>query len=164
MTLGAVASLGVLSNIVHAADDAGVRTTTGVIENLDTVELGLLSNTVAPAANSTRAVSTVAVAVGVLAADEALEEGSTTLKFLYPTVSFYQTRWLLFGKITHRVASLNTSVNDIDASTGTSAVVIAVGGASLGAVRDTAKTPGGTVLLNDAIEVHHSVLLDEVDL
>ena len=64
-TVGAVTAAGVRSNEVHTGDDARVRTRTSVVEDLDAVELGALSDTVAAAANGTGAVSTVAIAIGV---------------------------------------------------------------------------------------------------
>lgn len=85
--LGAAAGFGVLSNVVHAGNDAGVGAGAGVIKDLDAVQLGLLGDTVRSAANGTGAVSAVAVAISVLTADKRLEEGSTTFKFLMSLAS-----------------------------------------------------------------------------
>jgi hypothetical protein len=62
------------------------------------------------------------------------------------------------------MAGLNASVDDVDASTLACTIVVAIGCAALGAVRNATKTPRSTALLNDAIDMHHGVLLNVIDL
>lgn len=81
-TLGAVAVAGVGGDVVDAGDDARVRAGAAVIEDLDTVDGGLLGDTVGAAADGAGNVSAVAVAVSGLAADEASDLGSTATELL----------------------------------------------------------------------------------
>lgn len=140
----ATTAFGVLGNIVHASNDGGVRAGARVIEDLDTVELGLLGNTIRLAADGTGAVGSVAVAVRILAGDEALEERSTALELL--------------------VACLNASVDDVGAGAGTGTVVVSVVGVAGCAVGDASKTPGRSRLINKGIDMHQSIFFDVFNL
>ena len=127
---------------------------TAGIKDLDSVKLGLLSDSIGLGSDSTGAVGAVAVTVSVLTIASVVgEESSTTLKL--------------------GVRSGNASVNDIGASTGASRVVVGVGCATLALVRDTSKAPGrrrlgyvGLLLEVRLAKVgsNNSVLLNVVDL
>lgn len=143
--LGAVTRLEVTGDIVDASDDGRPRGAATVSEDLDTVELGLLGDTIGLASHSTGAVGSVAVAVGGLAIDEALEEGSTALEL--------------------GVAGLETGIDDVGAGTLTSAIVISVAGGALCAVGDAGKTPcRRAALVNKALDACQSILLNVFDL
>lgn len=125
------------------------------IEDLDSVERSLLSNTVGLGTNGTSNVSAVAVAIGVGAIASVVgEEGSTALEV--------------------GVGSVDTRVNDVGAGTGTSGGVVDVRGRALFGVGDTAKTVWGTALggkgplLNVLLDVDggldDGVLLNVLDL
>lgn len=94
------------------------------VEHLNSVELSLLGDTIGLGSDSTGDVGTVTVTIGAAAVASVVgEEGGTTLKL--------------------RVAGRNTSVNHVGASSGTSAAVVGVRGATTAGVRDTSKTPSG---------------------
>ena len=88
--------------------------------------------------------SAVAVAVGGLSVDEALDLAGAALEL--------------------GVRSLDTSVDDIGASASTSAGVVLVGGATLGAVGDAAEAPRGAGLLSVGLDGDDGVLLNVLDL
>jgi hypothetical protein len=92
------------------------------VENLDSVELGLLGYTVCLGSDRTGAVGTmtVSVSVGTIASIVG-EEGSAALEF--------------------GMRCVDTSVNDVGASTGTSTAVVGVGSATTILVGDASKTP-----------------------
>lgn len=65
--VGAVSGLRVVGNKVHAGNDVGECTASRVVEDLDAVDRGLLRNAIGAAANGTRDVGSVSVAISVLA-------------------------------------------------------------------------------------------------
>jgi hypothetical protein len=156
-TVGAAAGLSVVGDIVDTSNDTRVGSRTAGIEDLDSVELGALGDTVGLGADGTGAVSAVAVAIGVLAVTCVVgKEGSTALKL--------------------GVSGGDTGVNNVDTSSGASTAVVGVGGGSSLAVhvRDTRQSPGGRALsdvglllesLDSAkVSLDNCVLLDVVNL
>lgn len=140
-TTGAVAVAVVVGNKVHAGDDGGELARATVVEDLDTVDVGLLGDTVGLGADGARAVGAVAVAVaagGVVRLDElgtALELG---------------------------VGVLDTGVNHVGAGASTGGVVVAVGGGTGTGARDASKAPGSVVLLG--VDGDNGILLNVLDL
>lgn len=95
-------------------------------------------------------VRTVAVSVGTITSEVA-EEGGAALEL-----------W---------VGGVDTSVDDIDAGTGTSSAVISVGATTGALARDTGKTPGsrgladiGLLLKLSEVGLDNGILLDVVNL
>ena len=86
----------------------------------------------------------MAVAVGVLAADEALDLAGAALEL--------------------GVRSLDASVDDIGAGATAAAGIILVCGAALAAVRDASETPGGAGLLSVRVDGDYGILLNVLDL
>lgn len=100
-------------------------------QDLDSVDVGLLGNTVLLASNSTRAVSSVAVAVNVVVTlGNSLSPASTAFKV--------------------DVLDVGTGVNDVGIDTlttiGSVDVLVECAEVELLTVRDTSQTPGSTVL------------------
>jgi hypothetical protein len=156
-TVGAAAGFSVVGDVVDAGNDTRVGSRTAGIEDLDSVELGALGDTVGLGADGTGAVSAVAVAIGVLAVTCVVgKEGGTTLEL--------------------GVSGGDTSVNNVDTSAGASTAVVGVGsGSSLAVhVRDTGQSPGGRALSNIGllleglesaeVSLDNCVLLDVVNL
>jgi hypothetical protein len=156
-TVGAAAGLSVVGNVVDTSNDTRVGSRTTGVENLDSVELGRLGDTVGLRTDSTSAVSTVAIAIGVRAVTSIVgEEGSTTLKL--------------------GVSGGDTSVDNVHTSAGAGAAVVGVGsGTSLAVyVGNTRQTPGRRALghvglLVEGLErakvsLDNCVLLDVVNL
>ena len=81
-TLGAAALGGIGGNEVDASDDTGGAAGAVGAENLDGVELGLLSDTIGGGADGAGNVGAVAVTVGVGAVDKVGGEGGTAAKVL----------------------------------------------------------------------------------
>jgi hypothetical protein len=101
----------------------GLPYRTASVQDLDSIELGLLGNTISLRADSTSAVSTMAVAIGVGAITcKVGEEGGTAFKV--------------------RVRGRDTGVDNIDAGAGASTVIIDVGSAATVLVGDAGETPG----------------------
>jgi len=83
------------NNVVDTTQDTSVRTTTLAVEDLDTVNSGLLSNTDGGTSNSGGNVSTMTVTIGILTiGSEVLFEDSTAFEL--------------------NVLSIDTSINDPD--------------------------------------------------
>lgn len=144
-TLLALASLSsgylggvLLSSVLDALDD--IRHSAGAVgaEDLDSVDVGLLGNTVFLAGNSARAVGTVAVAILI----------NVTLRDSLAPVS---------ATLEVDVLSVGACVDDIDINTlatlGSIQVFAESTEAQALAVGDTGKTPGG-VLLNLVVILH----------
>lgn len=156
-TVGAATGLSIVGDKVDTSNDTRVGTRTLSVEDLDSVKLSVLSDTVGLGANGTGAVSAVAVAVSVVTiTSEVLEECSTALEL--------------------GVGGGNTGVDDVDAGARASAGVVdvLVVAALASSVRDTRKTPGrsalrGEGLLLDGLKLTKvgsdvSILLDVLDL
>lgn len=94
------------------------------VQNLDSIELGLLSNTVGLGTNGTSTVSTVAITIGVgTITSKVGKEGGTTLKL--------------------GMRGGDTCVNHVRACAGSSTVVVGVRSATTVLVGNAGKTPGG---------------------
>lgn len=118
--VGAVAVGVVVGDIVHTGDDGRELARAVVVEDLDTIDVGLLGDTVASGANGTRAVSAVAVTIA-LSRGKGLDELGTALEL--------------------RVSVLNTSVDHVGAGASAGGVVVVVGGGSRAGAGDAGKTP-----------------------
>lgn len=105
-------------------NDRGARR--AALEDLDSLDGGLLGDTVGLAGNGARDVSTVAYRIGVVATEGSVDGLSTTLKFI--------------------VGGSNTSVDDVGICVGTSVGIVDVAGRSPGTVRDRAESPSGATL------------------
>lgn len=77
-TVGAAAASGITGDEVNTGDDTSVGTRAVVTEDLDTVDGGVLGDTVRGRADGTGAVGAVAVGIAVDATSEVGNEGSTT--------------------------------------------------------------------------------------
>lgn len=96
------------------------------LEHLDSLNGGLLSNTVSLSANSTGNMGSVANGIGVLATEGSVDGLSTALELA--------------------VSSPDTCVNDVGISACTSIGVVDVAGGSPGTVRDRSKSPSSARL------------------
>jgi hypothetical protein len=150
-SLGILDFLDVLSSSpLNTGDDIGHRAGAVGTQNLDSVDVGLLGNTVLLASNGSSAVGTVSVAIFIgVTSRNSLTPGSAALKV--------------------NVLGVGAGVNDVDIHTLTavSGIKILVEGseAQRVSVRDTGQTPRG-ILLNRGVfhGVDERVLLDVLDL
>lgn len=62
------------------------------------------------------------------------------------------------------MGGVDTSVDNVRASTGTGAIVVAVGGATRSAAGDASKTPGSTSLRDNGVDGELGLLLDVLNL
>lgn len=130
-------------------NDIGHRARATGAENLDSIEVGLLGDTILLASDGSGAVSAVAVTIGILiVAGDSLAPGGTTFKV--------------------DMVDVDTSINSVSVNTLTAfgGIEVLVEGAEGEAitVRDTSQTPRG-VLLGDLLHgVDFGVLLDVFDL
>lgn len=129
-----------LSGPLNTLHDISHGTAAVAAENLDSVDIGLLGDTVLGTGDSTGAVSTVTVAVDIsITRGDGLAPVGTALKV--------------------NVLGVGTGVNDvgINALTAVLGVDVLVEGTKreAGTVGDTSKTPGG-VLLSDGLGVRQS--------
>lgn len=126
-TLGAATGLDIVGNKVDTSNHTRVGARAIGTKDLDSVELGLLGDSVGLGANGTSAVGAVTVAVGVAAIASVVgEESGTALEL--------------------RVGGVDTSVDDVGAGTGTGSAVVGVGGTATALAGNTRETPGGTRL------------------
>lgn len=139
--IGAVAVAVVVGNIVHAGDDGGELTGAIVVKDLDTVDGGLLGDTVGLGANGTRAVSAVAVTIA-LSRVVGLDELGTALEL--------------------GVSVLNTSVDHVGAGASAGGVVVVVGGGSRSGAGDAGKSPRSVGLRSR--DSDNSILFNVLDL
>lgn len=70
----------------------------------------------------------------------------------------------LWGHETHRVVDINAGIDNVGASTLTSAVIVGVSLATRPVTRDAGKTPRSIVLLGGGLDGDDSVLLDVLNL
>ena len=143
-TVGAAAAGGIGDDAVHASNDTGGRAGARGGKDLDSIELGLLGNTIGRATNGAGNVGTVAVAISVVRVDVVGDPGSTAAEL--------------------GVGGVDTSVNDVGAGAGTARVVVGVGGRASVPVGETGKTPGSTSLGDVGLGGEDGVLLDVLDL
>lgn len=142
--VGAVAAGEVGLDIVDTSNDTGSGAGAGGVEDLDSNQGGLLGDTIEATANGASDVGAVAVSVGVGAVDVVAAPDGTTLEV--------------------RVGGVDTSVDNVRASTGTGAIVVAVGGATRSAAGDASKTPGSTSLRDNGVDGELGLLLDVLNL
>lgn len=132
------------SDKVHASNDSRVGTGTVITQDLDGVEGGLLGDTVGGGADSSSNVGAVTLAVTITATSKVLEELGTSIKV--------------------GMLNINAGVDDVRASTLTSALVVGVSLATgLGAGK-TGDTPRSIVLVNSSLDGDDSILLNVLDL
>lgn len=62
------------------------------------------------------------------------------------------------------MTGINTSIDDVGASSLTSAGIILIGGAATSTVGDAAKTPRSIGLLSESLESNDGILLNVLDL
>lgn len=65
---------------------------------------------------------------------------------------------------TYGVSGINTGIDDIGTSARTSTVVVDIGGAATGLVRNAAQAPGGTSLLDKSVQLDNGILLNVLNL
>lgn len=156
-----------MSNELETLDNTIVGTLASsivrvVFENLDTVQRGLLGNTVCGATNGSSDVSSVAAGIAALAS-EGLDFLSTTAKVLNQVLDLNLIMTVCNVIYTYGVL-VETSVNNVSTSTGTSAVVVDVAAGSSLLVGDACKTPGRLVLCNGSKGNRLGILFDVLDL
>lgn len=132
-------------------------------EDLDTVEGGLLGDTVGAATDGTGTVSTVALIVGGGGADEVRDLAGAALELLELCVrSCCPERSEKVS--TYGVAGIDTSVDHVGAGSGSSSVVVAVCGRAGTGVGETSEAPRSVGLGDCGEDLGDGVLLNVLDL
>ena len=107
--------------------------------------------------------SAVAVAVGILAKDEAPDLGSTATKVLYILLVLPISGRDFLGKA-YSVSVIDTSVENVRAGARSSRVIVRVSAGSGATAGETRKTPSCTRLVDIGVELYNGVFLDVVNL
>lgn len=113
------------------------------LEDLDSLDGSLLSDTVGLSSNGTSDVSSVTVGIGVLAAEGSVDSLSTALEVV--------------------VSGSDTGVNDIGVGALASIGIVDVGGRSPGSVRDRSESPGSASLAGQGTLGESNILLGLID-
>lgn len=125
--LGAATGLLIVGSEVDTGNDTGVGAGPLGVEDLDSIQLGLLGYTVRLSADGASNVGAMTIAIGSGAITCVVGEvGSTALEV--------------------GVGGIDTGVDDIRAGVGTATVIIDVAGGSKGLGGDTSQTPGSRTL------------------
>ena len=182
--VGAAAGLGVGDDSVHAGDDSravgevsvscvekgsGGQNSRGAgsvgAEDLDGVELGELSNTVLGATDGAGDVGAVAIAISAGATGVVAEPRGTAAEVLSGPRLVAMARVIARIGGTYGVGGVDTSVDNVRASSGTGAAVVGVaGGRSSVGAGELAQAPGGTGLGDVGADLVDLLLLDVFDL